>query len=90
MSFYKVAIKQDGHVFVFSEPSKHIALLFAKWETALSDKERLVKQISDLESRHREDLASQSAQQKTEVAGLVTDAVEKAKLEGTNIFRTFY
>ncbi|XP_052213963.1 forkhead-associated domain-containing protein 1-like isoform X2 [Dreissena polymorpha] len=63
------------------EPSKHIALLFAKWETALSDKERLVKQISDLESRHREDLASQSTQQKTEVEGLVADAVEKAKLE---------
>ncbi|XP_052820992.1 forkhead-associated domain-containing protein 1-like isoform X2 [Mya arenaria] len=63
------------------EPSKHINLLFAKWESAISDKERLVKQMSEIEVRHKEELELQISQQKTDLDGQVSDAVEKAKLE---------
>ncbi|XP_060586593.1 forkhead-associated domain-containing protein 1-like isoform X3 [Ruditapes philippinarum] len=63
------------------EPSKHISLLFAKWESSLSEKERLVKQISSMEIAHKEDMLLQLEQQKVEYEGRIADAAEKAKLE---------
>lgn len=65
-----------------TEPSKHIALLFAKWESSIKDKDRLVKQIADLEAKHKEDVALLNEQNKTDADGRIQDAVEKAKLEG--------
>ncbi|KAL4221029.1 Forkhead-associated (FHA) phosphopeptide binding domain 1 [Mactra antiquata] len=62
-------------------PSKHIALLFAKWESSIKDKDRLVKQISDLESKHKEDISLLEGQHKTDLKGLLQDAAEKARLE---------
>jgi hypothetical protein len=69
---------------MISEPSKHISLLFAKWESSLSEKERLVKQISSMEIAHKEDMLLQLEQQKVEYEGRIADAAEKAKLEGRN------
>jgi len=68
--------------YLFSEPGKHIALLFAKWETSIGEKERLMKQITDMEARHKEELDLKINQQQTESQDAVTEAVEKAKLEG--------
>ena len=65
-----------------TEPSKHINLLFAKWESAIGEKERLVKQISEMEVRFKEDLHEQLESQKTDAEGRISDAVEAAKLEG--------
>ena len=64
------------------EPSKHIALLYAKWESALGEKERLVKQMADMEIKFKEELQQQLELQKVEAEGKITDAAEKAKLEG--------
>ncbi|KAK3583389.1 hypothetical protein CHS0354_040353 [Potamilus streckersoni] len=62
-------------------PGKHIGLLYAKWETALREKERLVKQISQQEEQYKQDLQTQLKAQKEEAQQRIADAVEKAKLE---------
>ena len=65
-----------------TEPGKHIALLYAKWESAIGEKDRLVKQMGEMETRFKEDLHQQLEAQKTDAEGNISDAVEKAKLEG--------
>lgn len=60
--------------------------MYAKWESALGEKDRLVKQISDMETRFKEDLHQQLEAQKADAESNITDAVEKAKLEGKCTF----
>lgn len=70
-----------GH---FSGPDKHILALFSKWEASISEKERLVSQISTLEQQYKTDLERQVSMTKQDSDNRVTDAVEKARLEGKN------
>ena len=56
--------------------------MFAKWESAISDKERLVGQMSDMEARHKEQMTLQVQQKNVEIEDKIEDAVQKAKLEG--------
>ncbi|XP_041377668.1 forkhead-associated domain-containing protein 1-like isoform X3 [Gigantopelta aegis] len=64
------------------DPSKHIETLFAKWESAISEKDRLMSQIAELDEHHRADLALQLDAQKQDLENQLTDAVERARLEG--------
>lgn len=61
--------------------SKQIALLYAKWESSLNEKERLVKQLNDSEAHYKEDIRLQAQQQQNDFDGRVADAVEKARLQ---------
>lgn len=63
-------------------PDKHILSLFSKWEASIGEKERLVSQISTLEKQFKEDIERQVNIAKQDSDNKVTDAVEKAKLEG--------
>ncbi|CAC5400757.1 unnamed protein product [Mytilus coruscus] len=69
-----VRLSSDG-------PDKHILSLFSKWEASISEKERLVSQISTLEQQYKADLERQVSITKSDSDNRVTDAVEKARLE---------
>ena len=66
----------------FSAPDKHIHALFSKWEASISEKERLVSQISLLEEQYKTDMERQVSIVKQDSDNRVVDAVEKAKVEG--------
>ncbi|KAL8571126.1 hypothetical protein ACOMHN_010587 [Nucella lapillus] len=63
-------------------PAKHIELLYAKWESALSEKDRLVAQIAELESHHQDNVNLKLDAQRNDLDNRLMDAVEKARLEG--------
>lgn len=67
----------------FPGPGKHIDLLFAKWESAISEKEKLMSQITQIEEQHKIDIELQINLQKDDAENRIADAVEKARLEGT-------
>ena len=62
-------------------PGKHIHALFSKWEASISEKERLVSQISVLEEQYKTDMERQVSIVKQDSDNRVVDAVEKTKLE---------
>lgn len=63
-------------------PWKHIELLFAKWESALSEKDRLSAQIAEMEGHHQEDVRVKLDALQRDMEGKLADAVERARLEG--------
>lgn len=69
-----VKLSSDG-------PDKHIHSLFSKWETSISEKERLVSQIASLEEQHKIEMERQISIAKQDSDNRVVDAVEKAKIE---------
>ena len=68
-------------ILIIAEPGKHISLLFAKWESAIGEKDRLVKQMAEMEKKFKEDLHEQLNSQKTDSESRISDAVEAARLE---------
>lgn len=75
-------ITNTCNTYHFTGPDKHILSLFSKWEASISEKERLVSQISTLEQQYKADLERQVSMTKQDSDNRVTDAVEKARLEG--------
>ena len=71
----------DFIILIIAEPGKHISLLFAKWESAIGEKDRLVKQMAEMEKKFKEDLHEQLNSQKTDSESRISDAVEAARLE---------
>nr|KAG5691839.1 hypothetical protein BaRGS_033443 [Batillaria attramentaria] len=63
-------------------PWKHIELLWAKWESALSEKDRLTAQMAEMEGHHQQDLQLKLDALQKEMEDKLADAVEKARLEG--------
>ncbi|XP_025083413.1 forkhead-associated domain-containing protein 1-like [Pomacea canaliculata] len=63
-------------------PNTHIELLYAKWESALSEKERLTVQIQEMKAHHQEELKVRLEGLQKEMESKLLDAVEKARLEG--------
>lgn len=63
-------------------PWKHIELLFAKWESALSEKDRLTAQMAEMENQHQQDVKEKLDSLRIEMNNKVIDAAEKARLEG--------
>ncbi|XP_021372851.1 forkhead-associated domain-containing protein 1-like isoform X2 [Mizuhopecten yessoensis] len=64
------------------EPGKHILLLFAKWESSLSEKERLMSQITQVETQYKEELARNRTMAEEDAENRVRDAIEKTRLGG--------
>ncbi|XP_046562957.1 forkhead-associated domain-containing protein 1-like [Haliotis rubra] len=62
-------------------PGSHIQMLFAKWESAITDQERLETQLAEMEERHKEELKEKLDALKEEMDNRLVDAVEKARLE---------
>ncbi|XP_069112463.1 forkhead-associated domain-containing protein 1-like isoform X2 [Argopecten irradians] len=64
------------------EPGKHIQLLFAKWESSISEKERLTAQITQVEQQYKEELSRNRTMAEEDAENRVRDAIEKTRLEG--------
>ncbi|XP_033764191.1 LOW QUALITY PROTEIN: forkhead-associated domain-containing protein 1-like [Pecten maximus] len=64
------------------EPGKHILLLFAKWESSISEKERLMAQITQVEQQYKEELTRNRTVAEEDSENRVRDAIEKTRLEG--------
>ncbi|XP_067659401.1 forkhead-associated domain-containing protein 1-like [Haliotis asinina] len=62
-------------------PGSHIQMLFAKWESAITDKERLESQLTEMEQHHKEELKEKLDALKEEMDNKLVDAVEKTRLE---------
>ncbi|XP_012938501.1 forkhead-associated domain-containing protein 1 [Aplysia californica] len=64
------------------DPGKHIALLYSKWESSLTEKQRLEKLLTDTESANKSELEHKMAAVVSEWEHRLQDAVEKTRLEG--------
>ncbi|XP_046360042.2 forkhead-associated domain-containing protein 1-like isoform X3 [Haliotis rufescens] len=62
-------------------PGSHIQMLFAKWESAIDEKERLGTQLAEMEQSHKEEMKQKLDALKEEMGNRLVDAVEKARLE---------
>ncbi|KAH9524788.1 hypothetical protein Btru_027827 [Bulinus truncatus] len=64
------------------EPSKHIELLLAKWESSFSETDSLKSQLAALQESHKSEMELRLSALTTDMEAKLQDAVEKAKLEG--------
>jgi len=64
------------------DPGKHILTLWSKWESSVSEKERLEKQLAEAEVNHQAELELKVTQLRAEFEELKQDAVEKTRLAG--------
>ena len=67
---------------MFSAPGQHIQHLFARWESAISEKEKLQGHVSELQEKFKADLEMQVKVAVEDGDNKVKDALEKAKIEG--------
>lgn len=66
-------------------PAKHINGLYAKWELAIKEKDGVEMAIKTIEANHKAELATQAAHLKEEMAEKISEAREKARLEGKSL-----
>ncbi|CAL1541605.1 unnamed protein product [Lymnaea stagnalis] len=64
------------------DPGKHIEALYSRWESSLSETEKLKAQIASQVESYKSELEVQMNALTAEMEAKVQDAVEKTKLEG--------
>ncbi|KAK3104566.1 hypothetical protein FSP39_005088 [Pinctada imbricata] len=62
-------------------PGQHIKHLFAKWESAIKEKEKLQAQVSEIQEKFKADLEMQVKVVTEDGENKVKDALEKARIE---------
>lgn len=62
--------------------------MYAKWETALREKDGVESTIKTIEANHKAELATQAANLKQEMSEKISEAREKARQEGEWWFKT--